>query len=53
MFSSDIHTSKIRQAELVREAAQIRLIRSLRDAKSPTRDLATLIRGLITTILFP
>lgn len=53
MFTADIYQSKIRQAELVREAQQFRLIKSLQEAQSPTRDLATLIRGLIALTLFP
>ena len=53
MFTADMHEFKIRQAELVREAQQFRLIRSLQDQDSPTRGLASLIRGLITLTLFP
>ena len=49
MFTSDIQAGKIRQAELVREAEQYRLMRSL---QSPTRDLISLIKGLITLTLF-
>jgi hypothetical protein len=52
MFTTDIYPSKIRQAELVREAQQYRLIRSLREAKSPTRDLSSLLRGWIISTLF-
>ena len=52
MFTANMHEFKIQQAELVREAKQYRLLRSLRDAKSPSRDLNSLIQGFITTILF-
>ena len=53
MFTTDIHNFKIRQAELVREAERFRLTHSLQEAQSPTRNLATLIRGLIALTLFP
>lgn len=53
MFTSDMHDFKIRQAELVREAQQFRLIRSLQVQASPSRGLTSLIRGLINLTLFP
>ena len=52
MFTSDIYPGKIRQSELVREAEQYRLMRSLQEDQSPTRNLISLLKGLITLTLF-
>ena len=52
MFTTNYHDYKIRQAELVREAQQFRLIRSLQEEDSPNRSLTSLIKGLINNTLF-
>lgn len=47
MFTANINDSKIRQDELLRQAAGYRLVRSLPKTGTPALSLSMIIRGLI------
>ena len=53
MFTTSIHETKVRQAELIREANKERLIRSLPKKKSLRGDIPAMVRGLISLSLLP
>ena len=51
MLNINLQDHKLRQAELIQEAEKVRLIRSLKENKSPARGVARKIQGLISIIL--
>lgn len=51
MFNISMQDHNLRQAELVQEAEKVRLIRSLKQSKSPTRGIAAKIQALISSLI--
>jgi hypothetical protein len=50
MYTNDIQNAKLRQAELIREADNYRLIKSLRHSQTTSSKFARIIRSLATQL---
>lgn len=50
MFNINLQDHNLRQAELIQEAEKVRLIRSLKKSKSPTKGITGKIQGLISAL---
>jgi hypothetical protein len=50
MNTFQMQDHNLRQAELIKEAEKVRLIRSLRESKSSSKKLARKVQGIINTI---
>ena len=51
MLNINLQDHKVRQAELIQEAEQVRLIISLKENKSSSKGVNRKIQGLISVIL--
>jgi transcriptional regulator with GAF, ATPase, and Fis domain len=52
MYTNQMQESKLRQAELIREADHYRLIQSLRKNQTSKAKAARILRGLATMLSF-
>jgi hypothetical protein len=50
MNTNYMQEHNLRQAELIKEADKARLIRSLKESKSPSKGIARKIQGMISII---